>query len=73
MEVPEAPARIQVGSEAFWKANLALFVGGLVTFAALYSTQPLLPTFATEFDISPATSSLSLSVTSATLAVSLLV
>jgi YNFM family putative membrane transporter len=67
----EQRPRIRVGSGAFWRANLALFVGGLVTFAALYATQPLLPTFADEFQVAPATASLSLSVTSATLAVAL--
>jgi YNFM family putative membrane transporter len=71
MSSPDGRARIRVGSAAFWRANLALFVGGLVTFAALYATQPLLPTFADEFQVPAATASLSLSVTSATLAVSL--
>jgi YNFM family putative membrane transporter len=69
----EQRPRLLVGSAAFWRANLALFVGGLVTFAALYATQPLLPTFADEFHVAPATASLSLSVTSASLAVALVV
>jgi YNFM family putative membrane transporter len=62
---------MRVGSAPFWRANLALFLGGLVTFAALYATQPLLPTFAAVFRVAPATASLSLSVTSATLAVAI--
>jgi MFS transporter, YNFM family, putative membrane transport protein len=65
--------RLQVGSGAFWRANVALFIGGLITFAALYATQPLLPTFADEFAVSPATASLTLSVTSATLAIALVI
>jgi hypothetical protein len=32
----ERRPRIRVGSAASWRANLALFVGGLVTFAALH-------------------------------------
>ena len=40
-----------------------LFVGGFATFALLYSVQPLMPVFARDFAISPATASLSLSVT----------
>jgi YNFM family putative membrane transporter len=65
--------QIRVGSALFWRANLALFLGGLVTFAGLYNTQPLLPRFAAEFQVSPATASLSVSVTTAGLAVFLLV
>lgn len=64
---------IQKGSEEFKKANIALFAGGFSTFAVLYSTQPLLPYLSKEFHVSPATSSLSLSATTITLAVSLLI
>lgn len=76
--VTPAPARapvayLQPGSAAFWRANLALFLGGFVTFAALYSTQPLLPTFAAEFAVGPAEASLSLSLATGTLAVCLVV
>jgi MFS transporter, YNFM family, putative membrane transport protein len=65
--------QIRVGSPPFWRANLALFLGGLVTFAALYNTQPPLPSFAAEFRVSPATASLSVSATTAALAISLLI
>jgi YNFM family putative membrane transporter len=64
---------IENGSNEFRKANIALFAGGFSTFAILYSTQPLLPYFSKEFHISPATSSLSLSAATITLAVSLLI
>src|SRR5687767_8096339 len=63
---------LQQGSAAFWRANLALFVGGWVTFACLYSTHPILPTLTAEFDVEPALASLSVSVTTAALAVVML-
>ncbi|KOY83038.1 MFS transporter [Lysinibacillus macroides] len=66
-------AYIQKGTSAFYKANWALFLAGFITFANLYSTQPLLPTFAEEFQVSPAIASLSLSVTTFALAVSLII
>lgn len=43
-----------------------------MTFAILHCTQPLLPVFSERFGVSPATASLSMSVATATLAVSLL-
>ncbi|CAA9476768.1 MAG: hypothetical protein AVDCRST_MAG25-2477 [uncultured Rubrobacteraceae bacterium] len=48
-------------------------MAGLATFAMLYCTQPLLPTFSAEFGVTPAVMSLSLSATTATLAVALVV
>ncbi|MCF8564066.1 MFS transporter [Alicyclobacillus tolerans] len=64
---------LQRGTAKFHRANWALFAGGFVTFAILYSTQPLLPNFVKEFGISPLTASFSLSTTTATLAVFMLV
>ncbi|MBX8943967.1 MULTISPECIES: MFS transporter [Lysinibacillus] len=64
---------IQKGTRAFHKANWALFLAGFITFANLYVTQPLLPTFSEAFDVSPAVASLSLSVTTFALAVSLII
>lgn len=64
---------IQKGTKAFRKANWALFLAGFITFANLYITQPLLPTFADLFHVSPAVASLSLSVTTFALAVSLII
>ena len=52
---------------------MALFASGLATFALLYCVQPLMPLFDGVFRISPVASSLSLSVTTATLAVAMLV
>lgn len=64
---------IEKGSKEFKKANIALFAGGFSTFAVLYNTQPLLPYLSKQFNISPATASLSLSATTITLAISLLI
>ncbi len=64
---------VQQGTKTFRRINLALFLGGFATFANLYSTQPLLPMFSSEFHISPTLASLSLSVTTVALAVFMLV
>lgn len=64
---------IQKGTKAFNKANWALFLAGFITFANLYITQPLLPTFAAEFHVSPAVASLSLSVTTFALSISMII
>ncbi|WP_061809090.1 MFS transporter [Rossellomorea vietnamensis] len=64
---------IKRGTSAFKHANLALFAGGFSTFAILWGTQPLLPEIAREFNVSPATSSLSQSSTTIALAISLLI
>lgn len=63
---------IQQGTAAFRKSNLAFFAAGFNTFAILYSTQPLMPEFTKEFHISPAMASPSLSLTTISLAVSML-
>ena len=65
-------SRLTEGTPAFRRANGALFAGGFVTFSILYAVQPLIPVFAQEFSISPAMGSLALSVTTASLAVSML-
>ncbi|MGX9136297.1 MFS transporter [Rummeliibacillus sp. JY-2-4R] len=64
---------IKQGTIDFRKANLALFAGAFSTFANLYTTQPVLPTFAKVFHISPTTASLSLSLTTASLAFCMLI
>ena len=65
-------AHIHKGTKEFTKTNLALFAAGFITFANLYVTQPLLPSFSDEFGITPATASLSLSIATITLAFSLI-
>ena len=46
---------LDVGTPAYRRANLAMFVGGFATFAMLYGTQPILPLLRDTFAISPAT------------------
>ena len=60
------------GTPELRRANLALFVAGLATFAMLYCTQPLLPVLSAEFGVTPAVASLSLSLATGTLAVALI-
>lgn len=71
---PQAPSAspITIGSARYRQANLALFCAGFITFVTLYDIQPLLPLFTREFGISPAISSLPLSISTATLAVGML-
>ena len=57
---------------AFRRANVALFLAGFASFSLLHSVQPLLPLFAREFGVSPAESSLSLSLSTGLLAVAIL-
>ncbi|MGE7839414.1 MFS transporter [Lysinibacillus sp. NPDC093712] len=64
---------IEKGTKAFNRANWALFLAGFITFANLYVSQPLLPTFAEEFHVSPAVASLSLSVTTLALSISMII
>lgn len=64
---------IKKGTLDFRKTNLALFAGAFSTFANLYMTQPVLPTLSKFFHISPATTSLSLSFTTISLAISMLI
>ncbi len=63
---------IKKGTKEFSNVAIALFAGGFDTFAILYSTQPIMPNISKEFNISPTAASLSLSVTTITLAVSML-
>lgn len=64
---------IKRGTPQFMRVTLALFSAGLATFALLYCVQPVLPVLSQEFGVSPATSSLSLSISTGLLALGLLV
>ena len=66
------PPLITLGTPAFRRTCLALVAGGFATFAALYGVQPLLPVFAADFGLTPAASSLSLSISTGLLAVGML-
>ncbi|ERO64851.1 MFS transporter [Pseudomonas piscis] len=82
-EIPSTPldevvaqlndAYIEKGTPLFMRTVLALFSGGFATFALLYCVQPMMPLLSLEFSINAAQSSLVLSVSTALLAVGLLV
>jgi YNFM family putative membrane transporter len=63
---------IAAGSPAFKRINRAMVFGGFSTFALLYCVQPLMPLLAHQFMLTPAQSSLALSVSTAALALTLL-
>lgn len=64
---------IAANSADFKRINRAMAFGGFSTFALLYSVQPLMPLLARDFALTPAQSSLALSISTAALAISLLV
>ncbi|MGX9272709.1 MFS transporter [Pantoea ananatis] len=71
----EAPSSdwIVRGTRPYMRVTLALFSAGLATFALLYCVQPILPVLSAQFGISPAASSISLSISTAMMALGLLV
>jgi YNFM family putative membrane transporter len=71
-DVPSAP-RIEHGTAAFVRTNCAIFASGLATFALLYCVQPLMPVLSDTFHVGATGASLSLSLTTAFLAVSILI
>ena len=66
------PARIEAGTPAFRRTNIAVFSCGFSIFAVLYCPQPVLPLFVQEFTVSPAQSSLAVSLTAIVMAVAML-
>ncbi|WP_132660514.1 MFS transporter [Rhizobium azibense] len=75
MEIPAAPPAkeyLQRGTASYRRASLALFLSGFSTFSLLYCVQPLLPIFADEFSVSPAESSLALSLSTGFLAIAII-
>lgn len=61
------------GTRTFLQVTLALFSAGLATFAQLYCVQPILPMLSHQFDVTPAMSSVSLSISTACMAIGLLI
>jgi YNFM family putative membrane transporter len=61
------------GTAGYRRILVALFAAGMATFVLMYDTQALLPELAQVFGVSPAQSTLTMSLTTAALAVSLLV
>ncbi|SMO87040.1 MFS transporter [Paracoccus laeviglucosivorans] len=68
-----ADTYIRQGTPLFSRVRLALFVAGFSSFALIYCVQPLLPEFARSFGLTPASSSMALSLTTGCLAVSIMV
>ncbi|MBU8906779.1 MFS transporter [Desertibacillus haloalkaliphilus] len=61
---------IELQTKQFWRATIALGIASFVIFANVYYAQPLLPVFTDEFALSPAVSSLSVSLVLFSLGVS---
>lgn len=66
------PARIARGSAEYRAVSAAVFSCGFSIFSILYCTQPILPLLVKEFDVTPAESSLALSLTVVCMAVAML-
>ncbi len=64
---------IAAGTPEFTRSTRAMFLGGFSTFALLYCVQPLMPVLGHEYALTPAQSSLVLAVSTAALALSLVV
>jgi MFS transporter, YNFM family, putative membrane transport protein len=64
---------IETGTKEYVNASFALFIGGFLTFAILYATQPLLPLFSEEFHVSAPVASLSISLSTFVMAIAMLV
>ncbi|WP_301146451.1 MFS transporter [Mycobacterium simiae] len=65
------PTAYQVGSRGYRRVTAALCCAGVASFAAMYCTQALLPALSSYYHISPATSALTISLTTGMLAVSI--
>jgi YNFM family putative membrane transporter len=69
--IHSTPPQILRAEARFWLVSFALFLSGLATFALLYCVQPMLPAFVQAFALTPAAASLSLSTSTAVLAVAM--
>lgn len=68
----QAAIYIRYGTAEYRRAGFALFLAGFASFSLIYCVQPLLPEFATTFRLSPADSSLALSLATGLLSVAIL-
>lgn len=71
--IPLGDSYIEKDTPAFIRTVLALFSGGFATFALLYCVQPMMPVLSRDFSINAAQSSMILSVSTAMLAIGLLI
>ena len=67
------PEPYEAGDPAIRRAGVSLFLAGVAVFALLYAPQPLLPELSAHFRVSPAAATLSVSLTTLTLAIGLLI
>ncbi|MGH2341275.1 MFS transporter [Segnochrobactraceae bacterium EtOH-i3] len=69
-----AAARAEAGpsDSRLLRIRVALFLAGFATFSLIYCTQPILPELSQAFSVSPAASSLALSMTTGALAIAIL-
>ena len=63
---------IEVGTAAYRKTLLSMLLGSLVTFAILYSPQPLISEFSRQYQVSPSTASFTISFATGALAITML-
>ncbi|WP_337926738.1 MFS transporter [Paenibacillus caui] len=63
---------IEIGSKKHVRAAVCMLLGSIVSFAIMYSPQPLISLFSEKYGISPSAASASISLTTIALAVSLL-
>lgn len=68
---PTVALPADIDAAALLRIRLALFLAGFATFSLLYSVQPLLPAFASEFGVGAAASSLPLSLATGALAIAI--
>lgn len=64
---------IELGSSEHRRTSLSMLLGSIVTFAVLYSPQPLISLFSKEYHISPATAGASVSLATIGLAIGLII
>jgi MFS transporter, YNFM family, putative membrane transport protein len=64
-------AKLKRGGPGFARIIAAFFIGGFAIFELLYCVQPLLPEFAREFHLAPASASLAVSVSTVVMAATL--
>ncbi|MEE6137759.1 MFS transporter [Mycobacterium sp. 050128] len=70
-QLTATPRAHQAGSRGYRRITAALVGAGLASFAAMYCTQALLPALSAYYRISPATSALTVSLTTGMLALSI--
>lgn len=63
---------IRVGSREHRLVMLCMLIGSIISFAVMYSPQPLISVFSKEYHVSPSTASFSISLTTLSLGIALL-